>query len=312
MTQNDILTQRQAETLAVIDGNAKLAESTRRQYGKALQRFWQATGASITDTTALTEHAQGLSASSRSFLKAAIRKVTENAARDIKSNVTPETVNAATAALMRLEAIQDTIEVTTPKGQKAHVWLNQAQVRQLFAACGGDIVGRRDKIIIGLLVAAGLRREEAAGLRFEDIIEQPTKNGTLRTVLSVKGKGDKVRAVPISKGFAVALEAWRAVCGGSGYVARSLGMGRRLGDSISCASIFDIVRKRGRLIGFDLAAHDLRRTYAQLGFSAGVPITQISVLLGHKDVATTQRYLNLKLDLEVTASDFVPFNGEVA
>jgi site-specific recombinase XerC len=56
----------------------------------------------------------------------------------------------------------------------------------------------------------------------------------------------------------------------------------------------------------ELAAHDLRRTYAQLGFDAGVPTTQMSKPLGHSSVETTQRYLNLDLDLEVTASDFVP------
>ena len=93
-------------------------------------------------------------------------------------------------------------------------------------------------------------------------------------------------------------------------------MSRRLGERISQVGIFDIVRKRGRLIGFDgetrpeLAAHDLRRTYAQLGFEAGVPITQISKLLGHSNIAITQRYLNLELDLETTISDFIPFSNE--
>ena len=48
------------------------------------------------------------------------------------------------------------------------------------------------------------------------------------------------------------------------------------------------------------------RTFAQLAYDAGVPTTQISRLLGHANVGTTQRYLNLDLDLEVTASDFVP------
>lgn len=41
-------------------------------------------------------------------------------------------------------------------------------------------------------------------------------------------------------------------------------------------------------------------------FDAGVPITRLSKLLGHASVEMTQRYLNLELDLEVTASDFVP------
>ena len=60
----------------------------------------------------------------------------------------------------------------------------------------------------------------------------------------------------------------------------------------------------------ELAPHDLRRTSAQLGYEADVPITQISVLLGHSSVATTQKYLNLALDVETTVSDFIPLFGE--
>jgi len=68
------------------------------------------------------------------------------------------------------------------------------------------------------------------------------------------------------------------------------------------------VQKRGKLISKpDLQPHDLRRTYAELGRRAGVPIEQIIILLGHANIKTTQEYLNIELDLEVTVSNFVPF-----
>lgn len=71
------------------------------------------------------------------------------------------------------------------------------------------------------------------------------------------------------------------------------------------------INKYGCKIGVpQLAPHDLRRTYAQLGYEAGVPITQISTLLGHANIATTQKYLDLSLDLETTASDFIPLSGD--
>ena len=57
----------------------------------------------------------------------------------------------------------------------------------------------------------------------------------------------------------------------------------------------------------ELQPHDLRRTYAQLGLKAGIPLEQISRLLGHASIKTTQRYLKIDLDLEMTISDFVPF-----
>jgi integrase len=64
----------------------------------------------------------------------------------------------------------------------------------------------------------------------------------------------------------------------------------------------------GKAVGkLELAQHDTRRTYyAQLGNEAGVDIAKLSCPLGHSSVSVMQRYLNLKLDMEVTASDFVP------
>jgi integrase len=88
---------------------------------------------------------------------------------------------------------------------------------------------------------------------------------------------------------------------------RSVDKAGNLGDDLSAVAMYQIVRAHGREIGKpELAPHDLRRTYAQIGYESGVPITQIKTLLGHSSVATTQRYLNLDLDLETTISDFVP------
>ncbi|HAR44905.1 MAG TPA: hypothetical protein DCS05_01700, partial [Nitrospiraceae bacterium] len=96
---------------------------------------------------------------------------------------------------------------------------------------------------------------------------------------------------------------------GGGRVARSLGRKKQLRERLSAVAIFKIVRRYGVLIGKpELAPHDCRRTFAQLAYEAGIPITQISRLLGHENVATTQRYLDLELNLETTASDFIPLS----
>ena len=137
-------------------------------------------------------------------------------------------------------------------------------------------------------LTAGLRREELTELTF-DALKQ---------------------LIPIKKLLADRLREWKEITGG-GYVARSLEMSKQLGESISGVAIFQLVRKYGSKIGLpQLAPHDLRRTYAQLGYEIGVPITQISTRLGHANVATTQRYLDLSLDLETTASDFIPLGGD--
>lgn len=283
-----------------------LADSTKEKYIRAITGYL-AIGASLADSEALAAYARGLSKSGRAFLKSAIRLWAGRVALQAKAGADPGNVVAVTATLYRLEALNEAIQVQAEKGQKVHTWLSQADVRRLLATCGDDIAGRRDKLALGLLVGAGLRREELAGLRWEHVIEKPVK-GKTRTVLAVKGKGARNREIPISDRLAAALDSWAAVTGRAGYVVRSLGMNREPGDSISAVAIFNIVRKAGAAIGRpDLAAHDLRRTYAQLGYEAGIAITQISRLLGHSSVATTQRYLNLDLDLSTTISDFIPF-----
>lgn len=168
-------------------------------------------------------------------------------------------------------------------------------------------------------MAAGLRRAEAVAVKFEDLEMVPNANG-FRNIINVNGKGAKDRSVPIRPELAEDIEEWRKIIDGEGLILRSLGRGNRLGDGLTAVSLFRLVNKygkklakslssddkrRGALMG--LAPHDLRRTYAQLGFEAGIPVTQISRLLGHADIATTQRYLNLELDVETTISDFVPY-----
>lgn len=299
------LTVRRDDIVTMIQQTG-LADSTKERYIGAITGFL-ATGASLADSQALAAYARGLSKSGRAFLKSAVKLWAGSVALQAKAGADPGNVNAVTATLYRLEALNNAIQVQAEKGQKAHTWLSQADVRRLLATCGDDIAGQRDKLALGLLVGAGLRREELAGLRWEHIKEQPVK-GKMRTVLAIKGKGAKDRVVPVSDRLAAALDSWSAVAGRDGYVIRSLGMNREPGNSISAVAIFNIVRKAGAAIGRpDLAAHDLRRTYAQLGYEAGVSIVQISKLLGHSSVATTQRYLNLDLDLETTISDFIPF-----
>ena len=161
---------------------------------------------------------------------------------------------------------------------------------------------------MGLCVAAGLCREEAVAVQFADIERLPKKE-PYRTIINVRGKGAKDRTVPIRETLAQDIEAWGIEIGDDfRLVLRFLGRGNRLGKSLTAVSLFRIVAKYGKQMGKpELAPHDLRRTYAQLGYEAGMPITQISTLLGHASIETPMRYLNLDLDLETTVSDFIPY-----
>ena len=300
--------------LQAIDNNPQLQPSTKHQYKKAVVNYL-ATGESITNPEALSAYALTVGSSTAAFLKAAVKTLAKDLQQAVKSGATPENVLEAQALIYRAEALQDAIKIETSKGTKAHTWLNQSQVKALLNSCDtrksgnpeAGIVAQRDRLAIGLLVAAGLRRQEAVNLTFDDIQLQPVGD-KMRTVLNVKGKGAKDRIIPISDQLANAISAWGAVIGGSGRVLRSLGRNKQAGESMTTTALYNLVQKRGGMIGKDdLQPHDLRRTFAQLGHEAGISITQISTLLGHANLETTQRYLNLQIDLEATISDFIPF-----
>lgn len=298
--------RRGPDVVGMIEAADHLAESTRGQYSRAIERAEEA-GVDLFDPQQLTAYASDLPKSGRAFLKAAIKLVTDKLASQVKGQATPENVAAVQATLYRAEALQDAITVKADSGSKVHIWLSRAEVMALLDTCGDDVKGQRDRLALGLLVAAGLRRSEAVALQFDDVKLQPVA-GKMRAVLEVTGKGDKVRAVPISDNLAAAIDRWAAVVGGEGKILRSVNKGGTVNGSLSSSGLFGIVRDAGEAIGKpELAPHDLRRTYAQLGYEAGVPITQISKLLGHASIKTTQRYLNLDLDLSSTVSDFVPF-----
>lgn len=284
---------------------AALQPSTRAKYKREIEAM-HAAGVNPANHAALQQYADGLKSSRKQFLKSALRLMVQGIEQDMKAGATPANLKQTQAALLRLEAMRSAVQVPQHKGTKAHTWLSQMQVKDLTALCDNTLEGKRDWIVLGLLLGAGLRREELATLTFDAVKQQPTKGGKMRTVIEVTGKGNKSRVIPISEKLTDHLQEWKDITGG-GYIARSLGMKKELGESMSAVAIFQLVNRYGKRIGIDeLAPHDLRRTFAQLGYEAGVPITQISTLLGHSSVATTQRYLNLSLDLETTASDFIP------
>jgi len=284
--------------LGIIDQDKRLAPTTKRKYRAALEGFFN----SGRDVRA---YSANLTNSNRSHFKAAMRKLSE-AISDETILTAPRTAEA-TLAIQRMQMETDVIlkqiRVKSKKGNQTHFWLTGAEVRGLLGQYDlDDLQGLQRRVILAVLVGAGLRRNEAANLEWSQIEQLPG-----RVVFNITGKGAKSRTVPISDKLAELLERWAARVGRSGRVLRAIGMEQRPSDSISTAAIFNIVRAAGAGISKPkLAPHDLRRTYAQLGVNAGVPIQQISVLLGHASIKTTQRYLNLAVDLDQTVSDFVP------
>jgi len=169
--------------------------------------------------------------------------------------------------------------------------------------------GRRDRAILELFYASGLRLSELADLDLDDI------NLTGR-VVRVRGKGGKERLVPFNRSAAEALRAMvadhsrvtsprRAVSRSpskatasarQARVRRPLFLNLRAGR-LSSRSVDRIVRKyvRQAAISQGISPHALRHTFATHLLQAGADLRVIQELLGHARLSTTQRYTHLDI-----------------
>jgi len=303
----NLTTTSQAIDLSALD-RADLADGTRSNYKSAITRLF-ATGIDPFDYEALANYANTLHHSIRANLKASINIMTAAYENALMAGATVDNLATTQVQLLRVRAINKAIKVHAPKGTKSQVWLSREQVEQITALPDRSTpMGKRDWIILAALFASGLRRSELAEMTFDALKRQPMRNGQFRDVLEVlHGKGDKARVIPISKRLADGLREWHALVG-DGRIARSVNKAGKINGSLSDKAVTDIVKKYGNMIGVDLAAHGARRTFNQLSYEAGTDIIQLKEIDGHESIATTEKYLNKKLNLENTPSDTIPLS----
>jgi site-specific recombinase XerC len=286
---------------------AKLADGTRKHY-KAAITLLLASKVNPMDYDELIGYASSLkSSSARSNLKAAYAIITKDYVNRAKiSNAPVETIQRF---LWLMEALNDSLTVSQPDAERTPHWLSQQQVDTITSLALTH--SQRDYIILAVLLGAGLRREELETLTFDALSQIPSRN-IMRDVLTIRGKGDKKRIVPISSLLASHLRTWKETVHG-GRIARKMNKGGKIGETISAFGIFSIVRKYGQMIGItDLDPHDLRRSYGRLMYEATHDIVLVKDYLGHSDTKTTLKYIgyDLKLDLPdeafpIRASEFV-------
>lgn len=166
--------------------------------------------------------------------------------------------------------------------------LTPGEIGALLDTCARDetAAGARDAAIIALLYGAGLRRSEAAAL---DLGHYDSMAGEI----SVRGKGDKERLVPLEAGVSAALNDWLSVRGeDSGSLLCPVRKGGKIElRRISAQAIYDALLKRGREARIPiLSPHDLRRTFASELLDVSGDISAVQRLMGHANVQTTMRY----------------------
>ena len=169
--------------------------------------------------------------------------------------------------------------------------LSAGEARSLVEAPRGtDPRGLRDRAILELLYATGLRVSEVSDLTFDQL---DLGVGYVRTV----GKGSKERVVPLGERAKEALEAYLEM--GRPRLTR----GRRsphvfvnrFGRRLSRQSIWKSVKQWCRSVGIpdDVSPHTLRHSFATHLLEGGADLRSVQMMLGHADLSTTQIYTHV-------------------
>ena len=185
-----------------------------------------------------------------------------------------------------------TATVTAPRrGRKLPQVLTRGEVTKLLdQPRGTEPTDLRDRALLELMYACGLRASEAIGLEVSDV---DVEEGVLRA----RGKGSKERVVPVGHTAADAVRR---------YVERGRPalVGARLeshlfvnfrGGALTRQGLYKIVRRHATSAGLAdrMSPHTLRHTFATHLLAGGCDLRSVQEMLGHADVATTQLYTHL-------------------
>jgi integrase/recombinase XerD len=180
------------------------------------------------------------------------------------------------------------------KSQKLPKVLSRGDVDKLLRAPKGTEPGAlRDRALLELMYACGLRASEAIDLEVGDLDLQAG-------VLRARGKGSKERLVPVGREAIAAvrlyLQRGRPLLTAS-TDARHLFVNRR-GTGLTRQGLYKIVQRHARAVGLEdrMSPHTLRHTFATHLLAGGCDLRAVQEMLGHADVATTQIYTHLSAE----------------
>ena len=267
------------------------SENSRRAYGKALADFlaWYAavgkpglTKATVQRYKTLLQES-GLSPATVNQRMSAIRKLAQEAA----DNGMME--QPAANGIARVKGVKTA-------GVRVGNWLTREQAQAMIDAPTCETLkGCRDRAMLAVMIGAGLRRSEVAALTLAHIAQRDGR----WVIVDLVGKGNRVRTVPMPSWAKAAIDTWAKAAGiSAGRVFVSIHKGGWIsGETMTPQAVADVVKEYGERLGFDVAAHDLRRTFAKLAHKGGAGLDQIQLSLGHASIKTTERYLGVEQNL---------------
>jgi integrase/recombinase XerC len=186
--------------------------------------------------------------------------------------------------------------VRSPKqGSPMPRHLRPGEIESLLEAADGvKPLELRDRAILELLYASGLRVGELVSLEWRDLNLDDQ-------MLRVVGKGGKERMVPFGRHARAALSAWLGVWDtvrrGDGGLDEPIFLNYR-GGALSARSVRRIVDRyvEKAAVAAGVHPHTLRHTFATHLLEGGADLRAIQELLGHSSLATTQRYTHLEVE----------------
>ncbi|HEB87097.1 MAG TPA: site-specific tyrosine recombinase XerD [Gammaproteobacteria bacterium] len=169
--------------------------------------------------------------------------------------------------------------------------LSEADVEALLAAPDiTTVLGLRDRCMLEVLYACGLRASELVGLELAGV-------NLRQEVLRIDGKGGKQRLVPLGEEAIDWLEKYRAearpvlLAGGQ---CEALFVSR-LGRGMTRQAFWQLIKRYARPAGIEkpLSPHTLRHAFATHLLNNGADLRVVQMLLGHSDLSTTQIYTHV-------------------
>ena len=235
----------------------------------------------------------------------------------LERNLSPSTINVKLSAIRSLigearragvvgaeEASEMTdIPNVRQQGTRLGSWLTREQAKELLAVPDrSTLKGKRDYVILSLLVGCALRRRGLASLCIEDIQMREVR----WVIADLRGKGNRIRTVAVPVWVKGGVNAWLAAAKiEDGRLLRAVSKGGKLrGECLSDWAIWSVVEQSAKQIGIErFGAHDLRHTCAKLCRKNGGDLEQIKFLLGHSSIQTTERYLGSEQEIAIAVND---------
>jgi integrase/recombinase XerD len=178
-------------------------------------------------------------------------------------------------------------------GRPLPKYLTVSQVRRLLEAPDRSPEGVRDRAMLLLMYASGLRASEVVALRMENVDRNA---GFLR----VLGKGSKERVVPVAERALEELAEYLSAVRPAFLkrkVVSALFLSKR-GKAITRQTLWNRVRRWALAAGIEerISPHTLRHSFAGHLLAGGADLRAVQAMLGHADIATTQIYTHVTPD----------------